>query len=80
MDNSGDNSEAGLTLYVIYDHPSDFPEHWVVRPQHASRSGVRLGEAKIADSLAEARRLLPPGLVNLGRYGNDDPKILEVWV
>jgi hypothetical protein len=34
----------------------------------------------VTRTLAEARRALPTGLVNIGRDVNDDPVIAEVWV
>lgn len=33
----------------------------------------------IADSLADARKWLPPGLKNLGRHPKDARVIVEVW-
>lgn len=81
-----------LTLYVIYDHPLDYPDKWVVRPQIVLRRPgtggsevsaqevVEFGRAMGADSLEEARLLIPPGLANIGRMANDDPKIHEVWI
>jgi hypothetical protein len=71
-----------LSQYVIYDHPRDYPEHFVVRRWDVV-SGmpepVPCGEAVLADSLEDARNAVPPGFNNIGRFANDDPVILEVW-
>lgn len=66
-----------LDLYVIYDHPRDYPGEFVVRGWELEKPRELLGSA---NTLEGARKLLPPGLVNLGRYEQDDPFIVEVWV
>ena len=63
--------------YVIYDHPRDYPGEFVVRRWELGKPRELLGSA---NTLQGARKLLPPGLVNLGRYEQDDPFIVEVWV
>jgi hypothetical protein len=70
-----------LTLWVIYESPSDYPGKVVLRRQHATRQCVEIDpEAFIFDSVEEAREHLPLGLYNLGRYDMDDPAIVEVWI
>lgn len=70
-----------LYQFVIYKHPSDFPEHFVVRRWRIGQGGLvpdpePLGEV---DNIDDARALVPHGLVNLGRMPDDDPIIFEVW-
>ena len=72
-------------LYVIYDHPRDCPNHWVVRRSFAgAKNGVAFtyfAAVGIAcQTLEEARATLPSGLYNLGRSEADDPVIAEVWI
>ncbi|HTE38019.1 MAG TPA: hypothetical protein VK630_15875 [Reyranella sp.] len=70
-----------LTLWVIYDNPSDQPGKFVLRRQYASAVGTGCDVvALVFDTLAQAREALPPGLVNIGRMQGDDPVITEVWV
>jgi hypothetical protein len=73
---------GGLIQYAIYDHPSDFPEHFVVRQWHVNDDGDITPAlwCDVAKSLDAARALLPPGLLRLERLANDDPVIVEVWL
>jgi hypothetical protein len=74
-----------LPLYAIYAQPKDYPTKFVVWIHRVILGEKRLWtesdkDCSLADSLEEARRLLPPGLHNLGRAPEDDPVIAEVWV
>ena len=70
-----------LSQWVIYDHPKDYPKHYVVRRWDIGRFGVMPDQkAILANSLSEARANLPPGLYRMARYQDDDPAILEVWM
>jgi hypothetical protein len=70
-----------MSQWVIYDHPRDFPDKYVMR-----RWGVQAGQAVatdemvLADTLEEIRRRVPPGLYRLERFKDDDPCIVEVWL
>ena len=65
-----------LNMWVIYERPSDFPDHFVAR-----RFEIRLGgvmwtfETRTADTLEEVRKLIPPGLFPLHRCDQDDAVI-----
>lgn len=70
-------------MWVIYDRPSDHPGGFVVRSWSIVAGGGTIpGEylGKDLPTLNEARELIPNGAYNLGRYPEDDPKIVEVWV
>lgn len=70
-----------LTLWVIYDRPSDYPDKVVLRRQFATRRCVEIDpEAWVFDTVTQARLAIPPFLHNLGRYDMDDPCIVEVWI
>lgn len=73
---------AGLTTWVIYDHPADHPEHIVLRPWTVlGADRVLPGPVTLCDSLDRARELLAPlGLHRLDRHPDDDPTITEVWL
>jgi hypothetical protein len=68
-------------IWVIFDHPRDFPDKFVIRIQEASASGVRhRPEVWLRDSLEEARKVIPPGLVRIERDPSDDSVIVESWI
>lgn len=66
-----------LNIWVIYDHPDDFPDQFTARRWVLDRP---TDEYLFADTLDELRGKLPPGLVRLQRDPADDPKIVESWL
>lgn len=66
-------------MWTLYDHPQDYPNHFVVRtswgPWHERR-------ALLADTLELARLAvsMEGGEYRLVRDPLDDPKILESWL
>ena len=81
----GNSSTKMPEQVVIYDHPIDFPKHWVVRR-------VRIGagvlyfdtDQRVFDTVESAREHIHmelPGAVCIQHEGQDaDPKIFEVWM
>lgn len=79
-----------MIQYTIYDHPTDFPEHYVVRRWHIVPAGgghpseiIEEGEAYLAETLDEARQAIDeiaPDLICLTRAEDDDPAIVETWL
>lgn len=67
----------GISLWVIYEKPLDYPEKYVVRHWINTTPTKTM---YIADTLDEIRKKIPSGLVNIGRKAEDDPKIKEVWI
>ena len=71
-----------LTMYLVYEHPLDYPEGYVVRAWHIVRGHtepVPDPQSWKAPTLALARAAIPEGLFNIGRRPGDDNHILEVW-
>ncbi|MBA3240044.1 MAG: hypothetical protein H0T60_02310 [Acidobacteria bacterium] len=71
-----------ISTYAIYERPSDYPNHYVVRRWDVYEgvpAAVPAWDAKLADTLEGARAELPPGLDCLGR-DPVDPVIVEVWL
>lgn len=67
-------------VWVIYDHPSDHPDHFVVRRQFAGKGEIVIDQrCWLCNTLAEARQVIPPGLVQFARNPEDDPVIVESW-
>lgn len=75
---------SGLDIWVIYDHPDDFPTQFVLRRHVVTIDGATYatGEAYGCDSLEPLRWHVREdlGLTCLTRTEHDDPNILETWV
>jgi hypothetical protein len=73
-----------LTLWVVYDHPPDFPDHVVVRrqfvTQHSTTPITSANIGGVYDTLNDARADIPLGHVCIGRFPDDDPVIVETWI
>jgi hypothetical protein len=71
-----------LPIYTIYERPSDYPHHFVLRLFYATRGGkvVKGKLVGIAETLENARKMLPLGLANVGRDLSDEPQIVETWM
>lgn len=76
------NPDDALCLYVVFDHPLDYPGSIVVRRNIVSRGGVRTCDrCWLFPDIETCRNALRrTGLVSIGRMPEDDPKILEVWL
>lgn len=66
-----------LPVFTIYRHPSDFPEHYVVRMFDMDKPTPY---AMLADSEEAAVAKVPRGLVRLERLPADDANIVCVYV
>ncbi len=67
-----------LVMYVIYDHPRDYPHAFVVRMWEDD--APRELPFAIQPTLDDARATLPPGLHRIDRHPFDDAVIVEVWL
>lgn len=73
--------QSAVTLYVIYDHPIDFPDEFVCRRWVLDRLMDEGREPFArAKTLNAIRCQLPPGLFMMHRWDHDDPAILEIWI
>lgn len=76
--------------YVVYDQASDFPGKFVVRrwecwPNEGAEGDLchSMPDANpliVADTLNEARSVVPVGLACFPRQALDDSAILETWL
>lgn len=66
-----------LPIFVVYDHPSDFPEHVVLQLWLYDKPTNRTWTFA---SIEGARAAVPGGLFRLPAQPGDDPKILETWL
>jgi hypothetical protein len=70
-----------LTIWVVYHNPRDHPGKWVLRGQDIGSGTVTPRPAcYIADSYEKLLTSLPPGVLRMPRYDDDDPVIYESWM
>lgn len=74
--------ESGLAVWVIYDHPKDYPDFYVVRKQIAGNGQVRpTGHYFLSNTLGPLRQIVEAmGLTCIPRDPSDDPVIVECWI
>lgn len=69
-----------MIIYTIYEHPKDFPEHYVVRQWKIKPNQTIPQQHHLAKSLTAAREFIPAGLVRAPGQGYEsDPCIVESW-
>jgi len=75
-----DGAEGAMVAFAIYHKPLDYPDHWVVRRWFSLSDGRVVPDVvpRLADTLAEARALVPPGLVRM--TDSPDPFLFESWL
>jgi hypothetical protein len=76
------HSDDVLRQYVVYNSPKDFPGKYVVREWTIVRGSdkpVACADARAFETLEEARRGIPGGMVKIPRHPKDDVVIVEVW-
>ena len=71
-----------LSQWVLYDHPSDYPDTYIARRWVVAEGAYAPTEDIIqSDDLDSLRRLMEGmGLSRIARMPEDDPKIIEVWL
>jgi hypothetical protein len=75
------NSRDCLSIYTVFDNPTDYQGQFVVRRFESRGTGVTPCEVvATGKSLTEVRDQLPKGLMKLDRHPNDDPNIVETWL
>lgn len=75
------NTNAALSMWTVYDHPTDFPDSFVARRFEIRGDVCPTNEFFLAKTLPEVREAMRKrGLFCLPRDGGDDPKIVETWL
>ncbi len=71
-----------LSMWVLYDHPRDYPDEFVARLWLVAAGGVLVAtdDTHTAGTLDGLRAKLPRGLACVTRRPDDDPKVIEVWL
>lgn len=70
-----------VSQWIIYDHPKDYPDKFVVR-RWDIEDGMTTPNSRcdLAGSLDDARLFIPPGMVRVPPLSGDDTVIAEVWI
>ena len=68
--------------YLIFKHPADFPEQFVVRRYHLRKWGNYPDREyrALAPSLEEARSHVPPNFHRITSTVDGDTVIVETWI
>lgn len=72
-----------MTMWTIYDHPTDFPDYYVAREYKISvdnTHGPTDNFIKALDLDLLRAKMHIKGLTPLARDPSDDPKIIETWI
>jgi hypothetical protein len=70
-----------LKNYVVYQHPRDYPNDYVMRVFEVTSAGATpTDEVVVSPSLKLVRQSIPPGCICISRSIGDDPVILETWL
>lgn len=73
-----------MPIWVVYKHPSDFPDHYVVRCHRfccKTHKTIQDKDVMLSRDYAPIAQYLDAmGLVKLDRMPEDDPIILETWL
>jgi hypothetical protein len=71
-----------LAMWVIYDHPKDFPNCFVARRWEVSRAKTEATDRyTTAETIEELREIFQrQGLYRIPRAAVDDEKIVETWL
>lgn len=73
-----EDSNNPLSIFAVYDHPKDFPDHVVVREWKGMAPTSHVW--KFGDLNSARESLAARGLVCLARQSEDDPCIVETWL
>jgi hypothetical protein len=73
-----------LEMFVVYQHPREYPESYVLRRWWIGRTPGEPEADKdwfyLAPTLEEVRAQVPAHCVRLERNEGDEPQIVESWI
>lgn len=75
-----EDSADAVRMFAVYERPADYPSGWVVREWLLGAGEAQPGDARRADSLEDAHRLLPRDVTRVDWPGEPDPHIVETWL
>lgn len=82
MGDSNVGTNRALLLFVVTDHPKDFPDKFVVRMFNVmSGECAATSYYETYDTIQQVReKMSMHGLIRLPRHPEDDPVIVETWI
>lgn len=72
-----------LVIWTIYDHPLDYPDHYVARKWLIGRKydePEATDEILLDTDLEALRKKLPPWLYCMPKQEGDDSIVIECWL
>jgi hypothetical protein len=70
-----------IEVYTVFYNTVDYPKMYCVRKFHATAGHVvPMDMLGTADTLEEARKFIPEGLVPLSPHEEDEDTIIETWI
>ena len=71
-----------LSIWTLYDHPRDHPQHFIARRHEIAEGGSKpTNDILVSASLDRLRtQMQQRGLFKLPREDGDDPVIVESWI
>ena len=73
---------GAIVFWVIWDHPADYPQGYLLRAQISVPGGGTLvsSVAWHASDPEKLRAILPPGCYRFARQDGDPPHLFETWM
>ena len=75
--NAPKKNDINFFIWVIYKHPSDYPDKFVCRIWNLDKPTDKIW---LADTLEGIHRIIPDNMVKLDRHVDDDPVVVETWI
>lgn len=70
-----------LSIWTVYERPSDYPNSYVARRYDIGPNSVEpTGDLIVAPTIDLIRSQLPEGVVRLDPHPIDDANIVESWL
>ena len=81
------NSQKGLDvksvldIYVVYEHPTDYPDKFVLRKWAITPNEIHPEKTVIVEDTLEAlHKHVPHNMARIERNILDEPQIIEIWL
>jgi hypothetical protein len=77
-----DDVNDKLSIWTVYDHPTDYPSEFIARRFEVDVAGSRPTDDVLGSTSLDLLRneLAARGLTVINRMPADDKKIVEVWL